>query len=192
MKNALLALLFAAGLAGVANAQVDVSINPVGILFSSIDLSAESGFGTDFGIEAAVGYDFQNWKFDDVKYRNNAFSTRLIGKYYFNPRDGRDRFHVGPYVRFSHGTATVSDENNSAEDVVNTKLAIGFYVGQKWVSRKNVIFELGLGMGRKLLRTYEYEDGTKASTDDIPLLNFDIFGRFSIGYRFGGGGSMDK
>ncbi len=187
MKQFLFLALFLCSFAYTSRAQVDVQINPIGLLFSSVDLSAEIPVSPDFGIEGVVGYDFQNFKFDDVKYKNNAFSTRVIGKYYFNPGEASIKgFNVGAYLRYSTGTASVSDEDSNSGDVINTKLGLGVYTGYKWVSKRNVVFELGLGMGRKLIRTYEYSDGSSADTSDIPFLNFDIFGRFSIGYRFGG------
>ncbi len=186
MQKTILPLLLILCIAYKSQAQVDVQINPIGILFSSVDLSAEIGVTPDFGIEPSVGYDFQNWDFDNVKYKNNAFSSRVIGKYYFGPQNGIDRFNVGGYLRFSQGTASVSDDTDQSGDVKNTKLALGVYTGYKWVSRNNVVFELGIGIGRKLIRTFEYSDGSSASTDDIPLLNADIFGRLSVGYRFGG------
>ncbi len=192
MQRIFLSVLFIAGIAYNSQAQMDVQLNPVGILFNSVDLSAEFGVSPDFGIEGNLGYDFQNYDFDDVQYKNNAFGVRAIGKYYFSPQDGTDRWNVGGYLRYSQGKATVNDQDNSSGDVKNTKLALGFYTGYKWVSRKNVVFELGIGLGRKLIRTYEYSDGTTVNTDDIPLLNADVFGRLSLGYRFGGPKSKHK
>lgn len=188
MKKCLLLLFLVVAAAATSNAQVDVQLNPIGILFRSIDLSAEFGVSEDFGIEGALGYDFQNYNFDDIEYRNNAVGFRAIGKYYFKPEDGIDKWNVGGYARFSTGTSSVTEDSNSGrdDDVKNTKFAVGFYTGYKWVSRKNVVFELGLGIGRNFVRTFEYEDGTEADTSDIPLLNIDIFGRLSLGYRFGG------
>src|SRR5262245_20137842 len=123
-------------LTNYGNAQVDVQINPIGALFSSIDLSVEVPVSQAFGIDGALGYDFQNFKFDDIEYKNNAVGFRAIGKYYFNPQNGTDRWNVGAYLRFSNGTSSVKDDSDpDREDVKNTKLAIGFYAGHKWVSR---------------------------------------------------------
>ncbi|MBV6439919.1 MAG: DUF3575 domain-containing protein [Haliscomenobacteraceae bacterium CHB4] len=168
-------------------AQVDVQINPVGILFSSINVTAELGVSEDFGIEGGLDYDFQNFDIGDFDYRNNAIGFRAIGKYYFRPEDGIDRWTIGAYARYITGTASTSgDAGNDREEVKNTKFAFGFYTGYKWVSQKNVVFELGLGIGRNFVRTYEYEDGSEVDTSDIPLLNIDLLGRLSLGYRFGG------
>lgn len=187
MQRIFLPLILMTCIAYKSQAQVDVQINPIGALFRSVDLSAEFAVSPDFGIEPSVGYDFQNWDFDEGKYKNNAVSGRVIGKYYFGPQDGTDRFNVGAYMRYSKGKASISDNSSESNgDVKNTKLALGVYTGYKWVSRNNIVFELGVGLGRKLIRTFEYSDGSTVNTDDIPLLNADIFGRLSIGYRFGG------
>jgi len=194
MKKLIFPILLMFALVQQSVAQVDVQINPVGILFSSINVTAEFGVSEDFGIETGLDYDFQNYNFDDLEYRNNAIGLRAIGKYYFGPEDGIDRWAIGGYTRFVTGTASGSDNTTSSRDEVkNTKFAIGFYTGYKWVSRKNVVFELGFGIGRNFVRKYEYNDGTEVNTDDIPLLNIDVLGRLSLGYRFGGGcGSKKK
>lgn len=193
MKKLIFPILLMFALVQQSVAQVDVQINPVGILFSSINVTSEFGVSEDFGIEAGVDYDFQNYNFDDFEYRNNAIGLRAIGKYYFGPEDGIDRWAIGGYTRFVTGTASTSDNTTSGRDEVkNTKFAIGFYTGYKWVSRKNVVFELGFGIGRNFVRKYEYNDGSSVNTDDIPLLNIDVLGRLSLGYRFGGGGGGKK
>ncbi|MBK7939335.1 MAG: DUF3575 domain-containing protein [Lewinellaceae bacterium] len=192
MKKLVLPVFFLLVCLTQNNAQVDVQINPIGILFSSIDVSAEFPVSEDFGIEGALGYDFQNYDIEDLKYKNNAFGVRAIGKYYFNPEDGRDRWNIGGYLRFASGKSSAEDAGTGREEVKNTKFAVGFYTGYKWVSRKNVVFELGLGIGRNFVRTFEYEDGTEVDTSDIPLLNIDVLGRLSLGYRFGGSGGSGK
>ncbi len=187
MKKLVLPVCLLFILIAQSRAQVDVQINPIGILFSNINATAEFGVSNDFGIEGGLEYNFQNFDVDDFEYKNNAIGFRAIGKYYFGPEDGIDRWTIGAYTRFATGTASGDDNTGGGrEEVKNTKFAIGFYTGYKWVSRKNIVFELGLGIGRNFVRTFEYEDGTEVDTSDIPLLNIDILGRLSLGYRFGG------
>lgn len=186
MKKLILPIFLLLAVAYRSNAQVDVQINPIGILFSSINATAEFGVSEDFGIEGGLDYDFQNFNIDDIKYRNNGIGIRAIGKYYFRPEDGIDRWAIGAYTRFATGTASADDGLGTEGEVKSTKFAVGFYTGYKWVSRKNVVFELGLGLGRNFVRTYEYSDGDEVDTSDIPLLNVDVLGRLSLGYRFGG------
>ncbi len=189
MQKFLLPFCFLFAWIARSNAQVDVQINPVGILFRSIDLTAEFPVSEDFGVEGALGYDFQSYKIDDLDYKNNGFGVRAIGKYYFGPENGIDRWNIGGYLRVSSGKSTAEEADAGKTEVKNNKFAVGFYTGYKWVSRKNVVFELGLGIGRNFVRKFEFDDGSEVDTSDIPLLNIDIFGRLSLGYRFGGGGN---
>ena len=189
MKKLIFPILLTFVFAYKSTAQVDVQINPIGILFSSINVTAEFGVSDDFGIEGGLDYDFQNFDIDGSEYRNNAVGIRAIGKYYFGPEDGIDRWTIGGYTRFVTGTSSADDAQSGRDEVKNTKFALGFYTGYKWVSKKNIVFELGLGVGRNFVRKFEYDDGTEANTDDIPLLNVDILGRLSLGYRFGGSSS---
>ena len=189
MKKLIFPILLTFVVAYKSTAQVDVQINPIGILFSSINVTAEFGVSDDFGIEGGLDYDFQNFDIDGSEYRNNAVGIRAIGKYYFGPEDGIDRWTIGGYTRFVTGTSSADDAQSGRDEVKNTKFALGFYTGYKWVSKKNIVFELGLGVGRNFVRKFEYDDGTEANTDDIPLLNVDLLGRLSLGYRFGGSSS---
>lgn len=189
MKKLIFPILLTFVFAYKSTAQVDVQINPIGILFSSINVTAEFGVSDDFGIEGGLDYDFQNFDIDGSEFRNNAVGIRAIGKYYFGPEDGIDRWTIGGYTRFVTGTSSADDAQPGRNEVKNTKFALGFYTGYKWVSKKNIVFELGLGVGRNFVRKFEYDDGTEANTDDIPLLNVDLLGRLSLGYRFGGSSS---
>ncbi len=111
-------LLFAAGL----KAQTEVKLNPVALLFVGIGAGVEYGFNPDFGVEL------------NTLIVEGGGAVWVAGKYYLNPRQGLDRFHIGAYV----GGATELDGPG-----------IGFLVGTKTVSRNNkVLFEVGLGAGR--------------------------------------------
>ncbi|NOT37361.1 MAG: DUF3575 domain-containing protein [Saprospiraceae bacterium] len=176
-------LIFLCLTARFSFAQLDVSINPISILFESLDLSAEYGIKNDFGIDATLGYDFGKYDVGDVEVKNTGFGLRLIGKYYFKPDDGLDRWSIGPYVRVGTRSGKFDDgvENYS---VTNFKFAVGFYTGYKWVSKKNIVFELGFGAGRAFVNKYT-SDEDSFDAGDYPGLNFDVTGRLSLGYRFG-------
>lgn len=170
MKKIFFAALLAF-FAQAALAQTEIKINPVGLLFQDYSISAEFGVNPNFGIEPVIGFWNPNLS-DNASYR--ALRTRLIGKYYFNPDKGIDKFNVGGYLNFVNGRLSDGSESSNA-----TRIALGLYMGQKWVSKGNFVFELGLGLGRNLLYNV-------ADTDlrDVPLVNLDIFARISIGLRF--------
>ena len=122
-------------------AQTEVKISPVALLGGLFAISVEQGITDDFGVEA---------DFYGAIEAGGAFV--VSAKYYFNPREGLDRFHAGIY----------------AGGISDTGAGVGFLVGTKIVSRKNILFEIGLGIGRT------FDDG------------FLPYGKLHLGYRFGG------
>ena len=102
-----------------AAAQTELKISPVALLIPGLALSVEQGLTESWGLDG------------DVFFAEDAFYANLSGKYYFNPERGIDRFHIG---LFGGG-------NNSG-------IGIGFLTGYKVLSRKNFLFEAGLGIGR--------------------------------------------
>ena len=120
------------------SAQAELKISPVPLLFGYVAASFEYGFTKDFGLEADYYY------FEDFN------AAAISAKYYFNPGSSIDRFHVGAFI-------------GAAESAPG----LGFLLGYKLVSRKNILFELGAGIGRSL--------------DDSGIGYF----KFHIGYRFG-------
>jgi len=107
-----------------SKAQVEIATNPFALLFEVGSFSLDYNINHDFG----VGLDFA---FGD----GNSFFY-FNGKHYFRPRKGSDRFLLGSFV----GTA----EDNRGDNGTG----LGFFAGYKWVSRKNITFELAGGLGR--------------------------------------------
>ena len=56
-----------------------------------------------------------------------------------------------------------------ASYLVPAAVGVGFLIGYKWISRKNILFEIGAGLGRSF-------------TEDDYLLGY---GKLHMGYRFG-------
>lgn len=123
-----------------AQAQFEAKAGPLGLLFGSVSLAAEYGFSDNFGAELHTFLD------SDESY---VWAT---GRYYFNPQRGLDRFHAGFFMA-------------AGSDGVGP--GVGLMLGQKWVSRNNVLLDAGIGLGRSF-------DG-----DFIP------YAKLQIGYRFG-------
>ncbi|MEO6693449.1 MAG: DUF3575 domain-containing protein [Saprospiraceae bacterium] len=181
MKKLFIPLTF---LFGVAQAQIDLSINPISLLFKNIDLSADFGLKDDISLDASLGFDFTDYTIDDVTVKNNGIGVRLIGKYYFSPSRGCDRWAIGPYLKYVNRKGTY-DDGVDKYVAKYQKFAIGFYTAYKFVSRRNITFEIGLGLGRALLSEYSSDDSS-VDFADYPLFNIDVIGRLGIGYRFGG------
>ncbi len=117
-------------------AQTDIKLSPIPLLFGYVAASVEQGLSESIGIEG------------DFILIEDFVGGNLSGKYYFEPEKGIDKFHVGVFVG------------------IQESVGVGFLAGYKLVSRKNVIFEVGLGIGRS------FDDGVIG------------YGKLHLGYRF--------
>ncbi len=177
------AMLFSVSL----SAQVDVKINPIGALFNSPDVSAEYNINEDIGVELTVGLEYGNVGLisgiEEVEYKKSGYKVRLSGKYYFGPEDGCDKFYAGLYL--GPRSFSVNDDDGDAFDVGYKQSAFtaGLLGGFKWVSSRNIIFEIGIGAGRAFNEKIVLNDDTNTVT--IPTLGLDFIGTLAVGYRFG-------
>lgn len=172
----LLPFILVCFVATASNAQ-EIKANPIGILFGDVDIAYEHFIKEDWGIEGLVGFTSRKSDYLDREYKRNAVSFGATGKHYFNPRRGCDRFHLGAYTRFSSGEWK-ADNANGSESISNTRLSLGFFAGQKWVSKGGISIELALGLGRAFLNQYSDEDF------DTLGIDLDFFGRLAVGYRW--------
>ncbi len=118
------------------SAQTEIKLSPVPLLFGYVAASVEQGLSESFGVEG------------DVYFIEDFLGGSLSGKYYFEPARGIDKFHVGAFIG------------------IQEAIGVGFLLGYKWLSRKNVIFEIGAGVGRS------FDDGVIG------------YGKLHLGYRF--------
>lgn len=102
------------------NAQTELKVSPVALLFGGLAFSAEQQITPSFGLDA------------DILAAVDGFGANLSGKYYFDPREGIDRFHIGIF----------------AGGITDNGVGGGFLAGYKWVSSKRIVFEAGVGVGR--------------------------------------------
>jgi len=183
MRNVLI-LLVCLLASTAALAQVDVKINPIGTIFGNPNLSVEFAPSSKFGVEATVGPNFGSIGIGDAKVNRRGFTGNLIGKYYLNEDMGTDNLSIGLYLKGRNINFTAED--NDQDKATRNKIALGFAVGQKWVSQNNIIFSIDGGVGRNLINKIEYENEQENSFDlnDIPFVNVDLFFRLSVGYRF--------
>lgn len=176
--NHLILLFFLTILTIPAYSQTDITINPIGLLFKSINASAEQSLSESFGLEGSASFNFMSYDVLGEDLSSRGFGIRALGKYYFKPEKGTDKFHIGPYARIGYNSI-----DYSRDKVGNFRFAIGFYAGYKWVSQKNIIFEIGLGIGRAFVNKYSSRD-TTITIDDWPDFAIDATGKLAIGYRF--------
>ncbi len=170
-------------------AQVDVTTNPINLLFGNINAGADFKIQENFSLEANVAYSKGDyWGLVD---KRETVPVNLIGKYYFNPKNGADGFYADAFARYVNRsiTATYNGDNESIPDKVNftrNQVGLGVGFGYKVVSQKGFVFDIGTGIGRALY----HKDNLNVSDQDykVPSL-IKAMGYFKIGlgYRFGGG-----
>jgi len=173
----LVAMLFA--LQPVANAQVDLTLNPIGLLFGGVNVGADFGVSENFSIEATLGYGSN--KILDV--RGTNIPVIATGKYYFSPKQGADRFYADAFLRFMNRNWNYEDNTNKA-DYTSNRFGLGFGVGYKVVSKGGFVFDVNLGGGRVL-----FEKNVFQANDEQQPINWPdliVQGKLGIGYRFGG------
>lgn len=176
---ALVAMAFLSFFTQTANAQVDVSVNPVGLLFGDFSVGADFALSDNFSIEAAVG--FGTNEIDDVKGTN--IPVNVVGKYYFSPKHGADRFYIDAFLRYVNRQWNYDDGSNFA-DFTSNRFGLGFGIGYKVVSKGGFVFDIGFGAGRAIVDENTYEEGGQQEEIDWPELMLQ--GKLGIGYRFGG------
>ncbi|MFT4760212.1 MAG: hypothetical protein ACI9XO_003125 [Paraglaciecola sp.] len=165
-----------------AQAQIDVTINPIGALFGSFSVGGDFALTESISVEGVVG--FSSRKDDGTKY--SAIPITAFGKYYFNPKNGIDKFYVSAFMRFVNRKYKDNDDNDSFNygDFTNTRfvVGVGVGVGYKVISKGGFVFDIGLAGGRAFINNTKTDDnfsGLILTSGDLMLT-----GKLGIGYRF--------
>lgn len=165
-----------------ANAQVDVTINPVGALFGDLSVGADFVINEKFSVEGTLGYNSGNALARQMKF--TSVPVTAIGKLYLNPKNGADRFYVNSFVKVVSRSYTNKSADSNYAEYTRTKAGLGFGLGYKVVSDGGFIFDIGFGLGRKFADQTKYKDtGVK---EEAGWSNLMTTGKLAIGYRFGG------
>lgn len=164
-----------------ANAQIDVTVNPIGLLFGDLSVGADFVLSDVFSVEGTIGIGGGSDDFTNLKWSN--IPVTVVGKYYFNPDDGADKFYADAFLRFVSRSYKADGDTNFSE-YSQTRLGLGVGIGYKTVSRGGVVFDIGFGVGRALVDNTKFENNGEETTVDWPDIMFQ--GKLGIGYRFGG------
>lgn len=108
----------------IAQAQVELSANPIVLLFGAIQASVDINITEDWSVGG------------DVIAAEGGGGFFVSGRHYFNPKYGCDKFNVGTFVG---GTGNEGDD---------TRVGLGFLIGYKVVSSKRVVLDIAVGGGR--------------------------------------------
>jgi hypothetical protein len=106
-------------------AQLELKVNPISLLFETIDASIEYSNLKNKGIQL------------DAKGSYLGNLVYVTGKYYLAPRKGADGFHMDVFL----GGKLIGRDPS---------VGIGFAAGYKILSAKGLLFETALGLGRGL------------------------------------------
>ena len=135
------------------------------IALSSVDVSYEYLINKDSSFGVGVFYNFNDA--DDILLRE--FSLTPYYRWFFSERFASRGFFVEMF-----GMLNANGDENSNFTRKETNFAIGISVGGKFVTTKNFVAEVYLGVGRNLINGKEN------------ILDSNIVGRggISLGYRF--------
>ena len=183
----IIAVLALFTLSSTSQAQVDVTINPLGILFGNISVGADIVITENFSVEPTVGFGARTREL--LGYKSTRIPISVFGKYYFNPNNGADKFYASLWLRYSNRKFEW-DETFAGAFNVNynqTRIGGGLGIGYKVVSSGGVVFDIGFGAGRAFVDNTTFNsdvDDQGLITIDWPALMFN--GKLGLGYRFGG------
>ncbi|MCG8329167.1 MAG: DUF3575 domain-containing protein [Chitinophagales bacterium] len=174
------ALLMSIGFASQTQAQVDVSVNPIGLLFGNLSVSGDFVLSDKFSVEGQVGFGTGN----DLQLDYFSLPVTVFGKYYFNPDDPAEKFYADAFLRFIARNYTAEDGATNVAEYTQTRLGFGFGIGYKVVGSSGIVFDIGFGVGRAITDKTTFETEGDQIEVDWPKLMFA--GKLGIGYRFGG------
>jgi len=172
-----------------SKAQIDVTVSPIGLLFGDLNIGADFALSENLSVEAQVGLTFgsDDIGFDDLESKYFGLPITVLGKYYFGPNNGADKFYADAFLKFVTRNYSVDgDDNNVYSDYSNTRFGVGFGIGYKVVSAGGFVFDIGFGAGKAFVDNTKYEDENNQGGITLDLPNLMITGKLAVGYRFGG------
>lgn len=165
-----------------ANAQVDATINPLSLIFGTVNVGADFVLTDQFSVEGTVGFTSRKDNtFNDVKY--TGIPIQAVGKYYFNPDEGADKFYGSVFLRYVNRSYKYDDDSVSS-DFSQSRFGAGIGIGTKKVSRSNVVFDFGFQVGRVIADKTKYED-SNGNEEEVDIGGLILGVKLGIGYRFG-------
>jgi hypothetical protein len=166
------------------NAQIfEIKARPIAFLLRSYPFSVEY----QMKAKPNIGLDFELTPTNsDLNILQNAVSSKGIsavfaGKYYGNPKKGFDGFYYGPYIKYADLKQRTVSQSVTLLDYRDEIFTLGFWIGNKWVLKDNILLELAVGSGYAGYRkTTNFIDPTK----EVKVIRVDFLFRIAIGYRF--------
>ena len=165
--------------AGAVTAQVEVKVNPIGVLIGQAGVGIEylAGENEVIGIEALASYKFpiESALFTTLVAESTGFEVVVQPKLYFQNGQGWDGFYFAPYVVYINRQSTYE-----GDPITYNALGGGVAAGYKMVTEPGLLFDAGAGIGRNFQSAYS--DPEIDSNEDL-FLPFNFIARVSIGFR---------
>jgi hypothetical protein len=188
-------------------AQQEVYLNVSNALLYEFNMGYEHGLSDYVSI---VGFGGYVYGFPDQSQETKFWYLGPEVRYYASPKNGADRFYFGFYMRAKSGFAETEfyeggedpqtgyyESSYSYQNQDYFKLAVGFTVGAKWITRNNLTYGLFAGFGRNLIADYDetnfqgnpddYTPGSYYSgyyRSDLDSEYWDLRVGFNLGWRF--------
>ena len=180
MKKGFLVAALLCAMTIAVSAQIEVKVNPIGVLIGQAGGSAEYLVGEDefLGIEVMGSYKFplESALLATLVGESTGFQAVLLPKFYFQNGQGWDGFYFAPYATYINRRSTYNEA-----PVTYNAFGGGIGAGYKFVTEPGLLFDAGGGAGRNFFSTYS-DPGIAA--DEELFLPFNFIARVSIGYRF--------
>jgi hypothetical protein len=163
---------------------VDVTVNPIGLLFGGLSAGADFVLTENVSIEGSIGIRNGDNGLTNLKYYNLPITA--TGKYYFNPKRGADKFYADAFMRFVTRGYSVDDKDvgTTYAEYSQTRFGFGFGIGFKAASGKGLVFDINLGVGRAFVDKIAFD--SNGEHFEVDWTNVMIVGKLGLGYRFGG------
>jgi len=205
MKKKFFLLCFIASFLGYA--QQDLKFNISNVFIYEANISYEKSLNDFLTLGGFAGFAY------GLPDNDEANKYVYLGpelRYYVAPKNGADQFFVGVYSRAVSGNALITFEESGlslvngwydyyyqTERVNYFKLALGFTLGSKWVTKNGFVYGVFGGLGRNIIHAYDetsFEPHTKyfqldtysssiRNENDSKYWDFRI--GFNVGWRFG-------
>lgn len=149
------------------NPKHEIKGNALFLVLGSLEITYERLLNEDsgIGITASVPFDKDTW---DLNYAFTGYYRHYFGKRY------AQGFFAEGFAMLNNTQFYITEDwlNWSFNKRNYTDLALGFGIGGKWISKRGVMLETNIGIGRQLFNANKTGD--------------EIVGRFAVtvGYRF--------
>lgn len=162
-----------------ASAQIDLKVEPFGIILNAPILSAEYIVTNNISFEGSIGAEYGR-RSENGDQHVNGIGVALSPRFYFNPKKIADRFYIGWSAQFNLAKYRPFNNQSVAFSYTNIRLLSYFYTGYKWIDDNRFSLDIGLGAGRKLLNDFILENGGEINIGNREV---EIVGHAKIGYR---------